>query len=293
MTKPLSAACEQNLIVSLPSSDSCCTVDRACAISIASPRASRRPVTSSAWPATALAICRCCRPSFRTSSRRSSASNTLVAPVQRKPMPVILRTPDDVDVWLAAEAMALQGAPPDGALRIVAKGIARTAPPSGCSGSPLGARPSRTTRRAQWISSRRRCQHRITNKVGEWWLSDALTAVHAWRNEKFRRRRDERGDFVPSIPGEPLHETTMLLATESAICSLVMTPATSSGRDPPMSRTTIATSARLRCIRRTTLNNTSRSRTMTKFRPANSRSWRQCRWRPPTPETSRPPRRDG
>ncbi len=40
-------------------------------------------------------------------------------------MPVILTTPDDVDLWLQAEtpeALALQKPLPDDALRIVAKG---------------------------------------------------------------------------------------------------------------------------------------------------------------------------
>lgn len=55
----------------------------------------------------------------------TTAANAVVAPIHPKAMPVILRTPAEVDLWLTAEtpyALALQRPPPDDALRIVAKG---------------------------------------------------------------------------------------------------------------------------------------------------------------------------
>jgi putative SOS response-associated peptidase YedK len=48
-----------------------------------------------------------------------------VAPVHAKAMPVILRTPDEVDRWMTAEwkdAAPMQQPLPDGALKIVATG---------------------------------------------------------------------------------------------------------------------------------------------------------------------------
>ena len=55
----------------------------------------------------------------------TTKANGIVAPIHPKAMPVILTTPDEVDLWLAAgtaEALALQRPLPDEALRIVAKG---------------------------------------------------------------------------------------------------------------------------------------------------------------------------
>lgn len=47
-------------------------------------------------------------------------------------MPAILTSPEEADLWLAAEtpvALALQRSLPDGALRIVAKGFREDPPP--------------------------------------------------------------------------------------------------------------------------------------------------------------------
>ncbi len=56
----------------------------------------------------------------------TTEANAIVAPVHPKAMPVILTTPDEVDLWLgaepAADALALQRPLPDEALSIVAKG---------------------------------------------------------------------------------------------------------------------------------------------------------------------------
>jgi len=51
--------------------------------------------------------------------------NAEVAPIHAKAMPVILRTPEEIDVWLTApppDALALQKPLPDGSLRVVARG---------------------------------------------------------------------------------------------------------------------------------------------------------------------------
>ena len=55
----------------------------------------------------------------------TTEANAVVRPVHPKAMPVILTTPEEVDLWLmgaAADALALQRPLPDEALRIVAKG---------------------------------------------------------------------------------------------------------------------------------------------------------------------------
>ena len=55
----------------------------------------------------------------------TTEANAVVAPIHPKAMPVILRTPEEVDLWLeadVADALVLQRPLPDGALRIVAKG---------------------------------------------------------------------------------------------------------------------------------------------------------------------------
>jgi putative SOS response-associated peptidase YedK len=51
--------------------------------------------------------------------------NAVVAPIHPKAMPVILTTPEEVDLWLLADApkaLELQRPLPDDALRIVASG---------------------------------------------------------------------------------------------------------------------------------------------------------------------------
>ncbi len=57
--------------------------------------------------------------------------NCVVAPVHPRAMPVILTTREEIDVWLTAptpDALALQRPLPDGALRIVARGMKRDGP---------------------------------------------------------------------------------------------------------------------------------------------------------------------
>ena len=52
--------------------------------------------------------------------------NALIKPIHEKAMPVILTTPGEVETWMAAtadEALKLQRPLPDGALRIVARGV--------------------------------------------------------------------------------------------------------------------------------------------------------------------------
>jgi putative SOS response-associated peptidase YedK len=53
------------------------------------------------------------------------APNAEIGAVQPKAMPVILRTPAEIDLWMSAppeDALKLQRPLPDGALKIVAKG---------------------------------------------------------------------------------------------------------------------------------------------------------------------------
>jgi putative SOS response-associated peptidase YedK len=55
----------------------------------------------------------------------TAAPNAVVAPVHSKAMPVILRTIEECDAWLAAdpaEALKMQRPAPDDALKIVARG---------------------------------------------------------------------------------------------------------------------------------------------------------------------------
>jgi putative SOS response-associated peptidase YedK len=55
----------------------------------------------------------------------TTEADAVVAPIHPKAMPVILRTPNEVEQWLTAptaEALALQRPLPDDALRIVARG---------------------------------------------------------------------------------------------------------------------------------------------------------------------------
>ena len=55
----------------------------------------------------------------------TTTANAIVAPIRPKATPVILKTPDEVDVWLSAEtkdALELQKPLPDGAPKIVARG---------------------------------------------------------------------------------------------------------------------------------------------------------------------------
>ena len=61
----------------------------------------------------------------------TTEANALVAPVHPKAMPVILTTPEEVDLWLSGgstQALALQRPLPDDALRIVGKGERSDAP---------------------------------------------------------------------------------------------------------------------------------------------------------------------
>jgi putative SOS response-associated peptidase YedK len=63
----------------------------------------------------------------------TTEANTVVAPIHPKAMPVILTTPEEVDLWLGGEtpeALKLQSPLPDELLRIVARGelLATVAP---------------------------------------------------------------------------------------------------------------------------------------------------------------------
>jgi putative SOS response-associated peptidase YedK len=61
----------------------------------------------------------------------TTEANAVVAPIDPKAMPVILRSQDEADRWLEADtpdALALQRPLPHDALRIVAKGEKEDAP---------------------------------------------------------------------------------------------------------------------------------------------------------------------
>ena len=58
----------------------------------------------------------------------TTAPNAVVEPIHPKAMPVILKTPEEYEVWMHAswdEAKALRRPLPDDALRIVARGEAK------------------------------------------------------------------------------------------------------------------------------------------------------------------------
>ena len=62
----------------------------------------------------------------------TTEANALVAPIHPKAMPVTLTTPEEVELWLladAAKALELQRPLPDDALRIVASGEKEDGPP--------------------------------------------------------------------------------------------------------------------------------------------------------------------
>jgi putative SOS response-associated peptidase YedK len=55
----------------------------------------------------------------------TTEANAIVAPIHSKAMPVILATPEEIDLWLHADApkaLELQRPLPDDALKIVASG---------------------------------------------------------------------------------------------------------------------------------------------------------------------------
>ena len=62
----------------------------------------------------------------------TTEANAIVAPIHPKAMPVILTTPEEVDLWLEGEtpdALKLQRPLPDEFLRIVARGEKEDPPP--------------------------------------------------------------------------------------------------------------------------------------------------------------------
>jgi putative SOS response-associated peptidase YedK len=62
----------------------------------------------------------------------TTEADAMVAPIHPKAMPVILTTPEEVDLWLEGEtpeALKLQRPLPDDLLRIVARGEKEDPPP--------------------------------------------------------------------------------------------------------------------------------------------------------------------
>ena len=62
----------------------------------------------------------------------TTVPNLEVGAIHSKAMPVILRTPDEIDAWMTAtptDVLALQRSLPDGSLKIVAKGQKQDPPP--------------------------------------------------------------------------------------------------------------------------------------------------------------------
>jgi putative SOS response-associated peptidase YedK len=63
--------------------------------------------------------------SMSCSAFLTTEANAVVAPIHPKAMPIILTTPEEVDLWLLADApkaLELQRPLPDDALRIIASG---------------------------------------------------------------------------------------------------------------------------------------------------------------------------
>jgi putative SOS response-associated peptidase YedK len=62
--------------------------------------------------------------SFSFSASLTTEPNAVVAPIHTKAMPIILTTPEDIELWMTApakEALALQRLISDDALRVVAR----------------------------------------------------------------------------------------------------------------------------------------------------------------------------
>jgi putative SOS response-associated peptidase YedK len=72
-------------------------------------------------------------------------ANAEVKPIHPKAMPVILRTPEEVQIWMTApweEARKLQRPLPDGLLKIVSRGFKEDPPPSDSAEPPPPDQPS-------------------------------------------------------------------------------------------------------------------------------------------------------